>query len=171
MVSSHWWTLLWFTVPITVIASTKKVKSLVSNINMLTQAIRSSSKLVSIFDTMRHYFCSFSVCSLTMQFLKVLSVDGKKVKRKHPYTEREKEDLQVKRLYGFFFFFFFLFLSTWIVLKFVLIVSIMHVIFYSLAVSHRCGREFTWRSFPSESSKNIWYGWEVNFFYPKPFVY
>uniref|UniRef100_I1KLX1 HTH La-type RNA-binding domain-containing protein n=2 Tax=Glycine subgen. Soja TaxID=1462606 RepID=I1KLX1_SOYBN len=56
-------------VPITVIASTKKVKSLVSNINMLTQAIRSSSKLV-------------------------LSVDGKKVKRKHPYTEREKEDLQ-----------------------------------------------------------------------------
>ncbi|KAG5079972.1 hypothetical protein JHK86_004037 [Glycine max] len=55
-------------VPITVIASTKKVKSLVSNINMLTQAIRSSSKLV-------------------------LSVDGKKVKRKHPYTEKEKEDL------------------------------------------------------------------------------
>lgn len=33
-------------VPIPVIASTKKVKSLVSNIQLLTQAIRSSSKLV-----------------------------------------------------------------------------------------------------------------------------
>ncbi|XP_020232812.1 la-related protein 6C [Cajanus cajan] len=56
-------------VPITVIASTKKVKSLVSNIHLLTQAIRSSSKLV-------------------------LSADSKKVKRKHPFTEKEKEDLQ-----------------------------------------------------------------------------
>ncbi|KAK7346003.1 hypothetical protein VNO80_20516 [Phaseolus coccineus] len=56
-------------VPITVIASTKKVKSLVNNVHMLTQAIRSSSKLV-------------------------LSTDGKKVKRKHPFTEKEKEDLQ-----------------------------------------------------------------------------
>ncbi|KAK7400835.1 hypothetical protein VNO78_12142 [Psophocarpus tetragonolobus] len=56
-------------VPITVIASTKKVKSLVNNIHMLTQAIRSSSKLV-------------------------LSADSKKVKRKHPFTDKEKEDLQ-----------------------------------------------------------------------------
>ncbi|WVZ23815.1 hypothetical protein V8G54_002359 [Vigna mungo] len=56
-------------VPITVIASTKKVKALVNNIHMLTQAIRSSSKLV-------------------------LSADGKKVKRKHPFTDKEKEDLQ-----------------------------------------------------------------------------
>lgn len=38
------------TVPITMIASTKKVKALVNNIHMLTQAIRSSSKLVSILD-------------------------------------------------------------------------------------------------------------------------
>ncbi|RDX89140.1 La-related protein 6C, partial [Mucuna pruriens] len=56
-------------VPMTVIASTKKVKSLISNIHLLTQALRSSSKLV-------------------------LSADGKKVKRKHPFTEKEKEDLQ-----------------------------------------------------------------------------
>ncbi|XP_068466128.1 la-related protein 6C isoform X1 [Phaseolus vulgaris] len=63
-------------VPITVIASTKKVKSLVNNVHVLTQAIRSSSKLV-------------------------LSTDGKKVKRKHPFTEKEKEDLQVNKLYVF----------------------------------------------------------------------
>ncbi|KAK2434114.1 RNA-binding protein [Trifolium repens] len=56
-------------VPITVIASTKKIKSLVTNIHLLTQAIRHSSKLV-------------------------LSADGKKVKRKHPFTEKEKEELQ-----------------------------------------------------------------------------
>ncbi|KAI4295619.1 hypothetical protein L6164_035644 [Bauhinia variegata] len=56
-------------VPISVIASTKKIKALIGNIHLLTQAIRSSSKLV-------------------------LSTDGKKVKRKHPFTEKEKEDLQ-----------------------------------------------------------------------------
>ncbi|XP_058747487.1 la-related protein 6C-like [Vicia villosa] len=56
-------------VPITVIASTKKIKSLVSNIPLLTQAIRQSSKLV-------------------------LSADSKKVERKHPFTEKEKEELQ-----------------------------------------------------------------------------
>ncbi|TKY59126.1 La-related protein 6C [Spatholobus suberectus] len=81
-------------VPITVIASSKKVKSLVSNIHLLTQALRSSSKLVSILDGVRHYLWSSSVCSLTMQFLKVLSADDKKVKRKHPFTDKEKEDLQ-----------------------------------------------------------------------------
>ncbi|XP_061367119.1 la-related protein 6C [Gastrolobium bilobum] len=56
-------------VPITLIASTKKIKSLVSNVHLLTQALRSSSKLV-------------------------LSADGKKVKRKHPFTDKEKEELQ-----------------------------------------------------------------------------
>ncbi|CAL0313532.1 unnamed protein product [Lupinus luteus] len=56
-------------VPVTLVASTKKIKSLISNIHLLTQAIRSSSKLV-------------------------LSADGKRVKRKHPFTEKEKEDLQ-----------------------------------------------------------------------------
>lgn len=37
------------------------------------------------------------VCPLTMQFLKALSTDGKKVKRKHPFTEKDKEELQVKK--------------------------------------------------------------------------
>ena len=36
-----------------------------------------------------------------MRLLKVLSTDGKKVKRKHPFTEKEKEDLQVNKLYVF----------------------------------------------------------------------
>ncbi|KAK7319830.1 hypothetical protein RJT34_04558 [Clitoria ternatea] len=56
-------------VPITIIASSKKIKALISNVHLLTQAIRSSSKLV-------------------------LSADGKKVKRKLPFTDKEKEDLQ-----------------------------------------------------------------------------
>ncbi|KAK7252058.1 hypothetical protein RIF29_35763 [Crotalaria pallida] len=56
-------------VPITIIASTKKIKSLISNIHLLTQAIRTSSKLV-------------------------MSADSKKVKRKHPFTDKDKEDLQ-----------------------------------------------------------------------------
>jgi hypothetical protein len=32
-----------------------------------------------------------------------LSADGKKVKRKHPFTEKEKEELQVKQQDGLFF--------------------------------------------------------------------
>ncbi|KAK3195692.1 hypothetical protein Dsin_027002 [Dipteronia sinensis] len=56
-------------VPISVIASTKKIKSLVSNNHLLAQALRSSSKLV-------------------------VSNDGKKVRRKHPFTEKDREDLQ-----------------------------------------------------------------------------
>ncbi|KAJ0010461.1 hypothetical protein Pint_34474 [Pistacia integerrima] len=56
-------------VPISVLASMKKIKSLVGNNQMLAQALRSSSKLV-------------------------LSDDGKKVRRKHPFTEKEKEELQ-----------------------------------------------------------------------------
>jgi len=72
---------------------------------MLTQAIRSSSKLVSILDGVGHSFWSLSlVFSLIMRLLKVLSADGKKVKRKHPFTDKEKEDLQVKKLYAFLFF-------------------------------------------------------------------
>ncbi|XP_042494038.1 la-related protein 6C [Macadamia integrifolia] len=56
-------------VPISVIASLKKIKSLVSNNHLLVQALRSSSKLI-------------------------VSDDGKKVKRKHLFTERDKEELQ-----------------------------------------------------------------------------
>ncbi|KAJ7967422.1 La-related protein like [Quillaja saponaria] len=55
-------------VPISVIASTKKIKSLNCNNHMLTQALRSSSKLV-------------------------LSDDGKKVKRKKSFTDKDKEEL------------------------------------------------------------------------------
>ncbi|RVW61339.1 La-related protein 6C [Vitis vinifera] len=56
-------------VPISVIASSKKVKALVSNNQLLAQALRSSSQLV-------------------------VSSDGKKVRRKHLFTERDKEELQ-----------------------------------------------------------------------------
>ncbi|XP_035542309.1 la-related protein 6C-like isoform X1 [Juglans regia] len=58
-------------VPISAIASVKKIKSLVSNNLMLAQALRSSSRLV-------------------------VSDDGKKVRRKDPFTEKEKEELQVR---------------------------------------------------------------------------
>lgn len=56
-------------VPVSVIASSKKIKSLTSNSHLLTQALRSSSKLV-------------------------ISGDGKKVRRKNLSTERDKEELQ-----------------------------------------------------------------------------
>ncbi|CAB4320705.1 unnamed protein product [Prunus armeniaca] len=56
-------------VPISVVASTKKMKSLISNNHMLAQALRSSSKLV-------------------------VNEDGKKVRRKYPFTEKDKEELQ-----------------------------------------------------------------------------
>ncbi|XP_062107290.1 la-related protein 6C [Humulus lupulus] len=56
-------------VPISVIASTKKIKSLISNNHVLAQALRSSLKLA-------------------------VSDDGKKVRRKHPFTEKEREELQ-----------------------------------------------------------------------------
>ncbi|KAJ9135608.1 hypothetical protein P3X46_032771 [Hevea brasiliensis] len=53
---------------ISVIASTKKMKSLVNNNHLLAQALQSSSKLV-------------------------VSEDGKKVKRKVPFTEKDREEL------------------------------------------------------------------------------
>nr|GMD07141.1 la-related protein 6C-like [Ipomoea batatas] len=58
-------------VPITSVASTKKIKSLLSNkpMQVLAQALRSSSKLN-------------------------VSNDGKKVKRKQPFTDKDKEELQ-----------------------------------------------------------------------------
>ncbi|KAK2991473.1 hypothetical protein RJ640_016508 [Escallonia rubra] len=56
-------------VPISVIASAKKIKSLISNNHLLAQALRSSTKLV-------------------------VSNDGKKIRRKHPFTEKDKEELQ-----------------------------------------------------------------------------
>ncbi|CAN1307307.1 La-related protein 6C [Linum perenne] len=54
---------------ISVIASTKKMKSLTSNHHLITQALKSSSKLV-------------------------VNEDGRKVKRKIPFTEKDREELQ-----------------------------------------------------------------------------
>ncbi|KAM7250718.1 hypothetical protein ACFE04_022601 [Oxalis oulophora] len=56
-------------VPISAIASTKKIKSLTGNIQLITQSLRSSLKLI-------------------------VSDDGKKVRRRHPFTEKDKEELQ-----------------------------------------------------------------------------
>ncbi|KVH93263.1 la-related protein 6C [Cynara cardunculus var. scolymus] len=62
-------------VPISVIASMKKIKSCITNNHLLAQALRSSSKLV-------------------------VSNDGKKVRRKHPFTEKDKEELQSRTVVG-----------------------------------------------------------------------
>ncbi|CAK7329812.1 unnamed protein product [Dovyalis caffra] len=56
-------------VPISVMASTKKMRSLVSDTDLLAQALKSSSKLV-------------------------LTEDGRKVKRKIPFTDKDREELQ-----------------------------------------------------------------------------
>ncbi|CAA7052980.1 unnamed protein product [Microthlaspi erraticum] len=56
-------------VPISYIASTKKIKALTSNHHLVALALRSSSKLV-------------------------VSEDSKKVKRKSPFTDRDREELQ-----------------------------------------------------------------------------
>ncbi|KAG9440718.1 hypothetical protein H6P81_020883 [Aristolochia fimbriata] len=56
-------------VPISFIANSKKIKPLITNNQMLAAAIRGSSKLV-------------------------VSNDGKRVRRKHLFTERDKEELQ-----------------------------------------------------------------------------
>ncbi|KAG8364297.1 hypothetical protein BUALT_Bualt19G0113800 [Buddleja alternifolia] len=58
-------------VPINFVATLKKLKSLNVNNQMVAQALRSSTKLV-------------------------VSNDGKKVRRKNPFTEKEKEDLQLR---------------------------------------------------------------------------
>ncbi|KAK9048314.1 hypothetical protein SSX86_032721 [Deinandra increscens subsp. villosa] len=62
-------------VPISVIASMKKIKSSITNNILLAQTLRSSSKLV-------------------------VSNDGKKVRRKHPFTEKDKEELQSRTVVG-----------------------------------------------------------------------
>ncbi|KAG6432940.1 hypothetical protein SASPL_104534 [Salvia splendens] len=58
-------------VPINFVSTLKKLKSLNVNNQMVAQALRSSSKLM-------------------------VSSDGKKVKRQHPFTEKEKEELQLR---------------------------------------------------------------------------
>ncbi|KAE8708378.1 pentatricopeptide repeat-containing protein [Hibiscus syriacus] len=56
-------------VPISFIASTKKIKSLIANQQLLAQILTFSSNLV-------------------------VSDNGKKVRRKHPFTEKEREEVQ-----------------------------------------------------------------------------
>ncbi|XP_073042479.1 la-related protein 6C-like [Primulina eburnea] len=58
-------------VPMNIISSTKKLKSLNVSHQIMAEALRSSSKLI-------------------------VSHDGKKVKRKLPFTEKEKEELQLR---------------------------------------------------------------------------
>ncbi|GER28970.1 RNA-binding protein [Striga asiatica] len=58
-------------VPMNFVSTLKKLKSMNVNNQMVAQALRSSSKLV-------------------------VSSDGKKVKRKSPFTEKEKEELQMR---------------------------------------------------------------------------
>ncbi|KAL0412529.1 UNVERIFIED_CONTAM: La-related protein 6C [Sesamum radiatum] len=58
-------------VPINFVSTLKKLKSLNVNNQMVAQALRSSTKLI-------------------------VSSDGKKVRRKNPFTEKEKEDLQMR---------------------------------------------------------------------------
>ncbi|KAL3651791.1 hypothetical protein CASFOL_004793 [Castilleja foliolosa] len=58
-------------VPINFVSTLKKLKSLNVNNQMVAQALRASSKLI-------------------------VSSDGKKVKRKLPFTEKEKEELQLR---------------------------------------------------------------------------
>ncbi|XP_076949111.1 la-related protein 6C-like [Bidens hawaiensis] len=62
-------------VPISVIASMKKIKACITNNNLLAQALRSSSKLV-------------------------VSNDGKKVRRKHPFIDKDKGELQSRTVVG-----------------------------------------------------------------------
>ncbi|XP_073137442.1 la-related protein 6C-like isoform X1 [Henckelia pumila] len=58
-------------VPMNIISSTKKLKSLNVSHQIMAESLRSSSKLI-------------------------VSHDGKKVKRKQPFTEKEKEELQLR---------------------------------------------------------------------------
>lgn len=111
--------LLFYAVPISVIAAFKKIKALVHNNSLLANALRTSSKLVSLW----HDFIGFSTllawlilpsffltsengwhCSANtstcwmlycLQSGQVVSDDGKKVRRQQPFTEADVEELQV----------------------------------------------------------------------------
>uniref|UniRef100_A0A8R7QCS5 HTH La-type RNA-binding domain-containing protein n=1 Tax=Triticum urartu TaxID=4572 RepID=A0A8R7QCS5_TRIUA len=61
-------------VPISVIAGFKKIKALVHNNPMLAAALRTSSKLV-------------------------VSGDGKRVKRRHPFTESDMQEFQWQKIF------------------------------------------------------------------------
>ncbi|RWW13447.1 hypothetical protein GW17_00022834 [Ensete ventricosum] len=85
-------------VPMSVVASWKKIKCLGANNHTLAKALRTSTKLVSassilhVRSTTCHRKKPFVIITHVLQ---VLSEDGKKIKRKQVFTERDKEELQV----------------------------------------------------------------------------
>lgn len=91
------------TVPMSVIASWKKIKSLGANNQMLIKALRTSTKLVSSYSICIFICSAVRVTSSALTpssfwfnlLLQVVSEDGKKVRRKQLFTERDKEELQV----------------------------------------------------------------------------
>lgn len=84
-------------VPMSVVASWKKIKCLGANNHMLAKALRTSTKLVSASSIphVRSTTCHRKKPLSSRTFLQVLSEDGKKIKRKQVFTERDKEELQV----------------------------------------------------------------------------
>lgn len=98
--------------------------------------------------------------SITLSFSwKVVSSDGKRVKRKHPFTEKEREDLQVSALvYS---------LSKTMDWYWLLKVSI-----FCFLVPHCCRGEFARGSLSPKLGEDILCGWKVLdfFFYQKCFL-
>ncbi|RWW09424.1 hypothetical protein GW17_00027086 [Ensete ventricosum] len=94
-------------VPMSVVASWKKIKSLGANHHMLIKALRTSTKLVSslpAFSMLTPPRLMTTTTASAIMFaiehshsaLQALSDDGKKIRRKQLFTERDKEELQVK---------------------------------------------------------------------------
>ena len=90
--------------PISVVASFKKIKSLISSHSQLAAVLHKSSKLVSFFLQSCFRYSSLltlHICFLTfvityfLDALQVVSEDGKKLRRQHLLTESEMEELQV----------------------------------------------------------------------------
>lgn len=82
-------------VPISYIASTKKIKALSSNHQLVALALRSSSKLVGLFLSSLYRVTYQVIIRLICEQIKVVSEDSKKVKRKSTFTDRDREELQV----------------------------------------------------------------------------
>ncbi|RRT58487.1 hypothetical protein B296_00046575 [Ensete ventricosum] len=94
-------------VPMSVVASWKKIKSLGANHHMLIKALRTSTKLVSslpAFSMLTPPRLMTTTTASAIMFaiehshsaLQALSDDCKKIRRKQLFTERDKEELQVK---------------------------------------------------------------------------
>lgn len=83
-----------YEVPISILSSTKKVKSLSTNNNFIVQALRSSSRLVS---SVVEHSVLYSLLIIDQYLVpKVVSSDGKRVRRKVPFTDKDKEELLVR---------------------------------------------------------------------------